>query len=254
MKALDRLLELDPTAHERLSFISTVAPPADLMELDQFFGEFPLYPRHGIVAVPNLQISLANLNGQDWAATPEEFEDLNDQIERLREYYFQEVAAGRRADLGPVVKGLVEPGLFRLHHRSKTPLSENFTPGGNCRPGIRKLHVTVDGRLQPCERTGKLLELGQVQGGIDPAAVEKLQEDFFNAVQDKCKSCWALRLCRLCYAGYAEHCGGESTEVVLPESVCRTVRAAVQQDLKLLVRILELPPQCREYLDEVVIV
>jgi uncharacterized protein len=253
MKALDRLLSLDAMAHERLSFICTVAPPVSLMELDQFFGELPIFARHGIKTNPNLRVNLANLNGQDWPATPEEFKELADQLLDIREYYFKEVAAGRRGSLGPVVKGLMEPGLFRLHHRSKAPIGETYTPGGNCKPGIRKLHVTVDGRLQPCERTGDSLEIGQLPGGIDSAAVVNLKEDFFNAVQNNCNDCWALRLCGVCYAGWAEYAGGQKKGSRLPQSVCNSVRHAVEQDLKLLVRILELPAGCRQYLDEVLI-
>jgi len=252
MTALDRLLEMDPTAHERLSFICTVAPPANLMELDEFFGDLPLFARRGIESQPNLRINLANLNGQDWPATAEEFADLNDQLGRLREYYFQEVSAGRRGGLGPVVKGLVEPGLFRLHHRSKATISETYTPGGNCKPGIRKLHVTAAGRLQPCERTGDLLEIGMVQKGIEAGAVENLQNDFFNAVHENCTDCWALRLCNVCYAGFSEFTGGQ-TGAMLPESVCRSVRNQVEKDMTLLVWILELPPEYQGYLDNVVI-
>ncbi len=254
MKALGRLLELDPTAYKRLSFMSTVAPPVDLMELDEFFGSFPLYEKFGIKTDPVVRVNLANLNGQDWPATPEDFDDMGEQIFRMRERYFQEVAAGRHESLGPVVKSLVEPSLFLLHHRSKASISETFIPGGNCRPGIKKLHVTVDGRFQPCERTGEMLELGHVQGGVDTAAVGKLQEGFFKAVQGNCADCWALRLCGVCYAGWAECGGGTSRGAALPESVCRTIRGRIEEDMKLLVRLLELPAGCREYLDQVVIV
>lgn len=253
MDALHRLLELDPTAHERLSFISTVAPPANLMKLDEFFGNLPLYSKHRISSQPNLRINLANLNGQLWPATAEEFEDLKNQLEHLREYYFREIAAGRRNELGPVVKAMVEPGLFRLHNRSKAPVGHKYTPGGNCKPGLRKLHVTVDGRLQPCERTGDRVNLGKAQEGIEIAAVGQLQKDFFEAVEDNCADCWALRLCPVCYAGWAEHGVDDSKGAKLPPSVCQSVRTQIEKDLKLLVRILELPASCKAYLDKVIL-
>lgn len=252
LQALDRLLEKDPTATERLSFICTVAPPVNLIELDEYFGDFPLYKKFGIHSHPNLQVNLANLNGQQWPATMAEIKDLSDQLGSLREFYFQEITGGRRDELGPVVKSLVEPSLFRLHHRSKAPISEYYTPGGNCRPGVRKLHATADGRLQPCERTGDFLELGRVEGGIEAAAVQNLQTGFFAAVEEKCADCWALRLCGVCYAVWAEH-GDDSPQSMIPDSVCNSVRTNVEQDLKLLVRILELPTSLRAYLDEVVI-
>jgi uncharacterized protein len=247
MNALDLLLGMDATAHERLTFICTIAPPVDLSVLDGFFKNFPPFARNGITTEPTLRVNLANLKDQDWPATPEDFHDLSKQLKQVRESYFQALASGQRDNLGPVFRGLVEPGLFRLHHRSKAPLGDEFIPGGNCQPGIRKLHVTVDGRFQPCERTGDLLELGHANNGIDVAAVDKLQQGFFDAVQSRCGQCWALRLCGVCYAGWAEHGQGE----ILPESVCHFTRRNAEEDLKLLVRILELPETYRGYLDEV---
>jgi uncharacterized protein len=252
VKALDRLLELDPTAYQRLSFICTVTPPVDLMKLDDFFAHLPIATQRGIKEPPNLRVNLANLRGQNWPAAKGEFQDLYEQLGKLREFYFQEVSAGRRGNLGPVVRALVEPGLFQLHHRKKGPIGDTFTPGGNCKPGLRKLHVTVDGRLQPCERTGDQLNLGTVSSGIQTAAVLSLQQNFFESVRENCADCWALRQCHVCYAGWAEY-SNVSEGGKLPVSLCDTVRSQVESEMKLLVRILQLPQQHRQFLEDVII-
>ncbi len=251
MAAIDELLKRDLSAHKRLSFICTVAPPVDLMELDSFFGEFPLYAAHGLAMPPNLQVNPVNLKGQKWPASDAEFKDLGRQYAQLREVYYQAVSTGKRESLGPVVKSLVESSLFRLHHRSRAPMAETYTPGGNCQPGIRKLHVTADGEFQPCERTGSLLQIGHIESGVKVGAVQDLQDGFFAAVKSNCESCWALRLCRICYAAWSEE-GAAGAKV--PESLCNSVRLGIEDDLKLLVRILDLPASQRKYLDDVEIV
>jgi len=241
---------LDPTAHERLSFICTVAPPTNLKELDEFFGNFPPYLKHGIDTGPNLRVNLANLKGQNWPASKQEFQDLGNQLSTMREDYYQAVAEGKRDEIGPVVKALIEPNLFQVHCRSRTPMGKTYTPGGNCTPGVRKLHVTVDGQLQPCERTGDNVELGHMDNGLELKAVTELQTSFFEEVKDNCAKCWALRLCRVCYAGWAEHRHPGQT---MPDSICNAVRQGVEKDLQLLARILELPQEKREFMENVIL-
>ncbi len=254
MSALDRLIKKEPEAYRRMSFICTIAPPVDLSQLNEFFREFPLFKQNGIFEEPALRVNLANLNGQNWSATKEEFQDLNHQLLQVREIYFQRIAAGKRQDLGPVYRALVEPGLLRLHLRPRTKLGNEFIPGANCQPGIRKLHVTADGRFQPCERCGDGLVFGDHKKGIEEAAVTDLQESFFQTVHSQCSDCWALRLCGLCYAGWAEHCGQPDTRQSLPQSLCDSIRRRLEEDLQLLVKILELPSEHRSYLDDVILV
>ena len=52
---LDRLLDRDPMAHQRLSFIATMAPPVDLVEMADFFANFPPFIKHGIQSQPSLR-------------------------------------------------------------------------------------------------------------------------------------------------------------------------------------------------------
>ena len=116
-------------------------------------------------------MNFANFRGQDWPAFGDDVEPVAAQLDRLQEEYLAAVEVGQREKLSPVVRALFEPDLIRFYHRSRAPMGDRFTPGGNCRPGRRKLHVTVDGRFQPCERTGDLLELGDLETGISPAVV-----------------------------------------------------------------------------------
>ncbi|MBU8870898.1 MAG: radical SAM protein [Gemmatimonadales bacterium] len=253
MANIGRLLDRDPTAANRLTSVLTLAPPVDLFAVADLFAAFPPYLERGITKQPKVTVNFANLKGQKWRPGQEEAIGLPTvlaQIELAREMYLKAFAASKRHEISPVIRALFEPELIRFYHRSRAPLGENYTPGGNCRPGRRKLHVTVDGRLQPCERTGNVVSLGTIKTGIRVRRVRKLDEDFHNAVKDRCGSCWALRLCNVCFAAQAENVNLETGELPVPESVCRRVRAQKRETLKMMVRILAMPAETREWLDQ----
>lgn len=251
---LNKLLDRDLGAHKRLSFIATMAPPVDLFELADFFAEFPPFVSHGIQSQPSLRVNHANLKGMSWPAEKSDYLALKDQVEQAREQYIQAVEYGTSGELSPVIRALFEPELIKLHHRSRTNLGEAYTPGGNCQPGQRKLHVTVGGRFQPCERTGSVMELGSLEKGIDAAKVLDLQEQFHKAVQHKCGNCWALRLCGVCFAAQAEHGAPDAEGLSVPEAVCEAVKRDREGTLKLLGRILKMPNPSRRFLDDSVVV
>jgi uncharacterized protein len=254
LEAVGRLLVADASAAERLSFIITMAPPGDLFAVADFFAEFPPYRDNGITGTPNLRVNFANLNGQEWPGQEEGFQALGAQVEQMREMYLEAVAAGTREELSPVVVALFEPELIRFWHRSRAPLGETFTPGGNCLPGKRKLHVMPDGSFHPCERTGKNMGLGNLVAGIEPMDVRGLQERFHEAVADRCGSCWALRQCGVCYASQAEFSNAETGEFPVPESLCESIRNSREQTMKMMARMLEMPPERLAWLDDTIIV
>ncbi len=251
-EGVDRLLSRDPGAAGRLAFVATLAPPVDLSAVADFFAEFPPYVRHGISAQPNVTVNFANLRGQDWPSA--EGEPTADQLDRAQGEYIAAVRTGQRAQLSPVTRALFEPDLIRFHHRSRSPLGDRFSPGGNCQPGRRKLHVRVDGRLQPCERTGDLLELGDLESGIRPTEVRRLHENFFEAVNDRCGSCFALRMCGVCFAVQAENSDLATVGFPVPEAVCEGVRRRLERTLGMMATILSMPTEAKAFLDDTTVV
>lgn len=250
MAGLDRLLQRDPAVAGRLSFVVTLAPPVDLGAVAEFFREFPPFLSHGIGGQPRVRVNRADLRGQPWPEAPAGWGNFEEQVDRARDEYLAALAAGRRDALSPVTKALFEPALIKLHHRSRAPLAGAFTPGGNCCPGVRKLHVTVDGRLQPCERAGDRLRIGNLASGIEPVLVQELESGFHEAVASACASCWALRLCPVCFAVAASHQGPDGQ---LPAAVCHRAREAVESELRMFVAVQKLPRHRRAWLDHTVI-
>ncbi|MCP4293966.1 MAG: SPASM domain-containing protein [bacterium] len=169
-------------------------------------------------------MNFANLQSQQWPASEDELKVLGNQLKTFKEQYLAAIANGQGDQLGLVTKSLIEPALFRLHHRSRAPLAKTYTPGGNCEPGGRKLHVTTDGRFQPCESTGDYLNLGNIDLGLQAESGQKLKEDFFKTVHQKCETCWALRQCGICYANWAESCAAGNFSHPIPESLCKQIK------------------------------
>lgn len=246
---LDRLLARDPTAAGRLSFAVTLAPPADVAAIVRYFGEFPPFRRRGLARPPHVRVNRADLRGQDWPAAAADHEAMDAALDAERERYLAALAAGRREQAGPVAAALCEPALIRWHHRRRAPLGHAWTPGGNCRPGRRKLHVRVDGTFQPCERCGDLLPIGDVENGIRSAAVRDLQLEFHADVAPGCADCWALRLCGLCFASRAAAGGRAGLEEPQQATLCAGERRAQEHSLRLVARALLVPPGLRAWLD-----
>jgi uncharacterized protein len=246
---LDRLLARDPTAAGRMVFVATLAPPVDVGAVARYFAEFPPFRRRGLEQTPLVRVNRADLRGQDWAATDADHAALRAALEAERERYLSRLAGGRRDAAGPVAAALCEPVLIRWHHRSRAFLGRAWTPGGNCRPGRRKLHVMPDGTFHACERSGDLLPIGDIQRGIDPAAVRGLQQGFHVAAGADCADCWALRLCGLCFAAHAASGGRAGLGRPFPAELCLAERRAQEGALRLVARVLQLPAETRNWLD-----
>jgi uncharacterized protein len=121
---------------------------------------------------------------------------------------------GRRDDMGdwefdrlannhPVTFGnFLEEALEDIHNRrmSNHPFKD-YPINACCIPGTRRLYVTVDGNLLPCERIGISPYIGNVTDGIDIDSIRKYYvQDYIAKSREKCGNCWAVQLCDVCYA------------------------------------------------------
>lgn len=81
-------------------------------------------------------------------------------------------------------------------------LPDSFHHGGPCVPGAARLFVTVEGDFKPCERcseTSRVLNIGNVYTGFDYDQISYLL-NIGKLTEDKCKSCFAIRNCKICAA------------------------------------------------------
>lgn len=74
-------------------------------------------------------------------------------------------------------------------------------PTGTCLPFEKKMFVTVNGKLLPCERIGHQFALGKVTAeGIDlnPEAIADTYNHYYAQMEDRCATCRNSRACIQC--------------------------------------------------------
>lgn len=94
---------------------------------------------------------------------------------------------------------IIKRSLFTTRNMANQ-LPEVFHHGGVCVPGTRKLFMDIQGNLFPCEKcseTSPVMKIGTVEEGFNIGNVERLL-NIGKISEDRCKSCWAIRLCNLC--------------------------------------------------------
>lgn len=140
----------------------------------------------------------------------------------------------------------IQSYLINIHKRfiSDFPV-QNYPFNGCCVPGARRLYINTFGELYLCERIENSPSIGNIQKGIDIQEVfNKYVTEYSNNSIEQCKKCWAIRLCRVCYAECYNNNGIDKDEKL---SVCYATRKSIESSLKLYHEIME---KCPDKLDE----
>jgi radical SAM protein with 4Fe4S-binding SPASM domain len=237
-------LDRAPAAAARLSVVVTLAPPYDLDSVMTFFADQAPWSGHDPARWPALSVNFADIAGFGagrWGQ-PENGGGAEGSAAlcaaSARRRYLQARLEGGGKGVDPVLAALCDRPLVRLHRRRRGRPEAVPQMLGCCLPGQRRLHVRVDGALQPCERVGDSLVIGRLPDGIDLVLARALDERLQAALGDRCRDCWAARLCDLCYTVLAplESTAGERALPVL-EEVCVETRARIEEDLRLYLRL-----------------
>ena len=102
--------------------------------------------------------------------------------------------------------------------------------GGPCIPGVKKLFVSVDGELYPCEKvseTSEAAHIGHIDSGID---LEKAKEvlNIERETSSRCRNCWAYYFCNTCVAKADD---GKTVSVEKIINSCDQVKKQVEAEL-----------------------
>jgi radical SAM protein with 4Fe4S-binding SPASM domain len=160
-----------------------------------------------------------------------------------RARYLAACAAGQHDRLPPVTAALFDDDLIAWNHRASGP-PHSGVRGGCCLPGVRRTHVQVDGRLQPCERVSEDLVIGAAGTGPQPGRIEAVRARFRAAVGRRCVNCWAVRFCDVCYTALEGHGGG------IPAARCQAVRRHAGDLLRLVADLRAAGPQALSWLED----
>ena len=92
--------------------------------------------------------------------------------------------------------------IFQDYNELIFPKRESVKiPSGTCRPFSRKIYITVNGKILPCERIGCRYYLGTVDDkkvSLSLEDVAKRYNDFFDKMLPKCKTCAFSSNCSEC--------------------------------------------------------
>ncbi len=194
MTNLKRILDYDPDYFiSHISFGVTLAPPFDLVTVDDFFAE--MFPMNLVAPrIVNSRDTLLFRPYDDFANDKR----LQDGIDEVAHRYIS--ARIRGSDPTNFEKGMWDRLMIRIHSTCPVSPSTPFCAAGICVPGQRKLFVTSEGTFHPCEKVGTAFRIGNVARGIDEQEVRNLVNEYVETVKNRCVGCWAARLCSLCFA------------------------------------------------------
>ena len=162
----------------------------------------------------NININKANLNGIDYFDTPSML------------FSNQTVSITKdEMKLNSFVKKIEEENI----------IPKRWHPNGQCAPGVRRLFVTIDGSIYPCE---KIIEnsaycIGNINSPnkIDKSKAKKLLNSA-TITREECMRCWAFRFCEMCIS----HCLNPSTNCLSKETKllnCENQKKQIIQMMKL---------------------
>lgn len=117
---------------------------------------------------------------------------------------------------------------------------------GPCIPGAKKIFVTAEGNICPCERVSEISEvskIGDIKKGIDKNKVLNLL-NIERYSQDRCKDCWAYQHCTICIACADDTKNISNKEI---EKHCWKVRGGFEEAMKNYCTLKELGYKFEEY-------
>lgn len=249
MKGLKNITRaLGKEADTRLSFSMVMTSPYLLEKFDaiqNFFDSLEWLPKNIVKNVTYVQYGkIKGENEEDYHKIPAEKIDPMGAWTEKRINEAQALEHGEVFTAKKMEDTLIRIQLRRLHNE---PM-DTFPFNGCCVPGSRRIYVTVDGRFKVCERIGLSPYIGDVNQGVDIAAVKKHYiHDYMNESLKYCNDCWAVHLCALCYT---ECYNEEGIEIENKHALCNSQRFSLERGLVKYHEILENDPESLKYINE----
>lgn len=225
MDTLDFVKERYPALWSRIDFLANLVSFSELLSLREFYfkhiGKPPvlltgILTSHGNESIKNIT-SEAEADAYAPAKAKRLFYKTND----------------------PYIKPYLSSGVAAISTRSISLLQPEYARSCCCMPFTTALFIDAEGAFGICERAGSDARLGCVEGGIDISACKSLMNEALALFNEKCRSCWAQRLCNICYQHFWKNDAGA---LCLPEETCINTKLAIEDDLVLFCEIGEENP------------
>jgi uncharacterized protein len=247
---LERFLASHPEyrTNGALRFNAVVTQSSDLVRLQEFWIACGLFTDSMGLEV-NEKKQLAN---KPMDLRP--LDPLAASVRALHEQFADGLRAGRFGEESEKRARWVQAALFQrplamFHKRGylKPHLPATMTLLSTCIPGARRTFVSTLGEYFACERVAPCSEqsIGDVHGGVSPARVMRLLEDWAQASGDQCRFCWCVSHCNVGCFATLEGDGPISSEG--KRRGCARYRQHMDRQLREYVSILEANPRAFDY-------
>ena len=120
--------------------------------------------------------------------------------------------------------------IDRLKRKKQVNLCKSGHHGGPCIPGVKRLFVSVDGTMYPCEKVienSEITKLGDIYCGVNIERARRIM-NVERSQKTDCRSCWAYRYCSMCIVGYSDVCNKPDSYAI---NRCDQIRAKLEEDL-----------------------
>lgn len=187
----------------------TVDPRNNILDVARFFAE------HGMADLTVMSNRLNPHGSKDFHLSEAERQQHLRNVELLTDDFFAALKNHDAAFCFAFFKSTLRNVFFQLPDRRIGPPPRLMTPAAICIPGCSKLFVDVRGRFNACENFyyGDYA-IGDVEHGFDVDAIIRLMDWWVAYAQDHCRSCWAFRLCQLCYFAAVDERGHLNEETL----------------------------------------
>lgn len=193
-KNLKKIKARFPEYFSKITYNSVINPDNDYKSIKSYFEKDELLNSAEI-----LTTIVESENPGEKVKMSEDFSKI-DKYDQLKLYLFMLGKIDKR-DVSKLV--LVRASyIIRKYNEiiKKIEIGSICHHNGPCIPGTRRLFVSAQGDLFPCERiseTSPIMKLGNVDDGFNVEKVRKLL-NVGKVTEDLCKSCWALLHCNQC--------------------------------------------------------
>ncbi|MDC7290404.1 Cys-rich peptide radical SAM maturase CcpM [Blautia schinkii] len=228
MKNVKRLKELYPDFYNKnVAFNSVMDPSVSLSKICDFTAcnEIVKNSRFSSTVVNDIYAKNKTVFSVDFLEKYEYYKFLT---------FLWKLGRLAEQDIAPLMRqhfsSLRRTGkILEMYSQSELPIKGHR--GGPCIPGVRKLFVTTDGWLYPCERvseTSRASRIGHIDTGVD---IEKALAllNIEKVTSKDCRNCWAYSYCDMCVA-QADDGEKISRDKIL--SLCDSTRYRVEEQFK----------------------
>lgn len=229
IEGVRKIIEISPEYFDTsVNFYCTLASGGEVKEVHNFFASSMFFRKRAD--------SVIYVKGTDNNFIGSLQDDGNDRKKYPAELFLKFIRTlikGDQAELSSpgfeFLMAFLGKPFQRIHQRSLKALENVIHPNGICLPGSKRLFVSPEGNFYPCERIDYHFRIGDIEKGFDYDAIFHLIDEYIRISREECLHCWALRMCKLCYAAARK---GDTLSLENKSQKCRTLKEILDKALK----------------------